>query len=96
MRNNFPGICYRCGKNVVAGAGHFEKMPGSGWRVQHATCAIEFRGYPDAVTLERNAMKKHQRKRTDAIIAQGTGKSAQRARRRLRDLSVQSQIVAHT
>ena len=94
MRNRYPGTCYRCGSHVAPGAGHFEKIPGSGWRVQHATCAIKFRGCPDAVTLERNAMQRRQRKRTDAIIAQGTGKSAQRARRRLRDLSAQNQIGA--
>lgn len=94
MRNKFPGICYRCGENVAVGAGHFEKMPGHGWRVQHATCAIEFRGCPDDVTLERNAMQRRQRNRTDAIIAQGTGKSAQRARRRLRDLPMQKNIGA--
>lgn len=42
MRNRHPGICYRCGKPVAAGDGHFERHKG-GWRVQHATCAIEAR-----------------------------------------------------
>lgn len=40
MRNKYPGICYRCGKEVKAGEGHFERYHG-GWRVQHASCAIE-------------------------------------------------------
>ena len=45
MRNRFPGTCYRCGKTVEAGAGHFEKIVGTrNWRVQHAGCAIKYRG----------------------------------------------------
>jgi len=45
MRNKYPGICYRCGKFVKAGDGHFEKIPhSSNWRVQHADCAIAYRG----------------------------------------------------
>lgn len=42
MRNRFPGTCYRCGKTVEAGAGHFERHNG-GWRTQHADCAIRAR-----------------------------------------------------
>jgi hypothetical protein len=35
-RNQFSGICYRCGKVVEAGTGHFEKIRGAkGFRVQH-------------------------------------------------------------
>ncbi len=53
MRNKFPGICYRCGKQVEVGAGHFEKyndpQTGIKWRVQHAECAIKFR----EITLEK-------------------------------------------
>lgn len=26
MRNKYPGTCYRCGKPVAAGEGHFEMM----------------------------------------------------------------------
>lgn len=44
MRNKFPGTCYRCGERCEAGDGHFERLPGIGWRVQHATCAIKYRG----------------------------------------------------
>lgn len=49
MRNQHPGTCYRCGQRVEAGAGHFEKVfrPAPGqpkWRVQHAGCAIVYRG----------------------------------------------------
>lgn len=43
MRNRHPGTCYRCGRRVEAGEGHFERFKG-GWRVQHANCAIEYRG----------------------------------------------------
>jgi len=46
MRNKFKGTCYRCGKEVLPGKGHFEKIIGTknSWRVQHAECAIKFRG----------------------------------------------------
>jgi hypothetical protein len=44
MRNKYPGTCYRCGKRVEVGEGHFERIPGKGWRVQHAECAIKYRG----------------------------------------------------
>lgn len=30
MRNKYPGTCYRCGKRVEAGQGHFEKIPSGG------------------------------------------------------------------
>jgi hypothetical protein len=35
MRNKFAGDCYRCGLNVQAGTGHFERHGGR-WRTQHA------------------------------------------------------------
>lgn len=57
MRNQHPGFCYRCGELVAAGEGHFERHRG-GWRVQHASCAIKYRG------------TKHEH---DAAIAQETG-----------------------
>lgn len=44
MRNKFGGPCYRCGEWVPPQKGHFERIPGTGWRVQHATCAIKYRG----------------------------------------------------
>lgn len=44
MRNKYSGTCYRCGKRVEVGDGHFERVPGKGWRVQHASCAIRYRG----------------------------------------------------
>lgn len=43
MRNQYPGKCYRCGCNVETGKGHFERH-GQGWRLQHASCAIQYRG----------------------------------------------------
>ena len=39
-RNKYPGICYRCGKLVEKGAGHFERYK-YGWRTQHADCCIK-------------------------------------------------------
>ena len=39
MRNQHAGTCYRCGKTVEPGAGHFERHKGK-WRTQHAGCAI--------------------------------------------------------
>jgi len=83
MRNRFAGTCYRCTKRVEPGAGHFERFAG-GWRVQHAECAIECRGTPDP------ARDAHQ-EGMDAWRAKGTGKSAQRARKRLRDTELQKQ-----
>jgi len=44
MRNKYPGVCYRCGEIVGVGDGHFERIPGTGWKVQHAECAIRYRG----------------------------------------------------
>jgi hypothetical protein len=77
MRNRFPGECYRCKAWVPAGEGHFERI-GGGWRVQHAACAIEFRGTIDPV---RDEMSK---RRTEWLETQ-TGIRGQRARKRLRE-----------
>jgi len=56
MQNRYPGTCYRCGENVAAGEGNFEfdDFPGSRWPqlrmtrnhplVQHAACAVKYRG----------------------------------------------------
>lgn len=86
MRNKFGGSCYRCGGWVKPGDGHFERTPtpSTKWHVQHAKCAIEMRGVPDAYTEE---LKEHQEKRMIkkwTELAKGTGKIAQRARLRLR------------
>jgi hypothetical protein len=46
MRNRYPGVCYRCGKPVPKGTGHFERLKTRGpvrWRVQHADCCIKAR-----------------------------------------------------
>jgi len=78
VRNRYPGPCYRCGENVEAGAGHFERF-GRIWRVQHAECAIKFRGTPDPERqrlIGRNKLAK----------MQGTGRGAQKARARYRKL----------
>ena len=50
MRNKYPGKCYRCGKLVKIGEGHFERAVGKGyfkfkWRTQHADCAIRGGNY---------------------------------------------------
>lgn len=77
MRNTYGGTCYRCSGYVAPGDGRFERFRG-GWRVQHASCAIEHRGTPDP---ERAA----DRWRRMALLAQQTGRKAQRARRWLRE-----------
>lgn len=77
MRNRYPGICYRCQKPVGVGEGHFERFRG-GWRTQHADCAIKCRGTIDP---EREA----DRQRKLEWLAAGTSRSAQRARKQLRD-----------
>jgi len=46
MRNKYPGTCYRCGGHVAEGDGHFERFRGR-FRVQHAECAIKWRGTQD-------------------------------------------------
>ncbi len=75
MRNQYPGECYRCGVTVAAGDGHFERF-GHSWRLQHASCAIRFRGTPD---IGRQALNMQNL----TVRAAGTGKRAQRARKRL-------------
>lgn len=42
MRNKFEGVCYRCGKTVKVGAGHFERS-GRSWRTIHAQCVFDQR-----------------------------------------------------
>lgn len=76
MRNRFGGSCYRCGKWVEEGEGHFERFRNK-WRTQHASCAIEHRGTPDP----ERAADRHRRL---TLLAAGTGRIAQRARRHLK------------
>lgn len=85
MRNKYSGICYRCGENVPPGEGHFERFRGS-WRTQHASCAIKFRGTPDADRAEDTQWRLKR-------LAEGTGKAAQRARKRLRDQDKENGIA---
>ena len=40
MRNKYPGVCYKCGKRVEVGEGHFERHQGK-WRVQHKEEAMK-------------------------------------------------------
>lgn len=70
MRNKYPGACYRCGGHVEAGAGHFERHRG-GWRLQHATCAIQHREIKNAA-LRRLEVDK---KRKEAVRARYHGKT---------------------
>ena len=55
MRNKHKGICYRCGKVVEVGGGHFERYKG-GWRVQHASCAIKYRRLKEERQREENKL----------------------------------------
>lgn len=90
MRNQFGGQCYRCLGYVKPGEGHFERTPEleRKWRVQHATCAIEYRGIPDAYSqLVSDKQRERTIKRWKEHAA-GTGKIAQRARLRLRQLNL--------
>ncbi len=73
MRNNFGGTCYRCGQWCAPREGHFERFRGT-WRVQHAACAVEHRGVPDTARVD-----------VWRADAQGTGRRAQRARRKMRE-----------
>lgn len=84
MRNKYPGPCYRCGQHVAAGEGHFERLFGQ-WRVQHASCAIEHRGKPDEDRRVATAIENARRRGRVEQAAKGTGRRAQRARKRLRD-----------
>lgn len=55
MRNKFPGTCYRCGGRVEPGDGHFERFTTTyaKWRMQHADCAIAYRGTEVGNSLPR-------------------------------------------
>jgi uncharacterized UPF0146 family protein len=51
MRNRYAAICYRCGKMVEVGQGHFQKSQknikvrfASKWLTQHAECARKYFG----------------------------------------------------
>lgn len=37
-RNRYSGYCYRCGKYVPVGYGHFERYKGT-WRIKCVKCA---------------------------------------------------------
>lgn len=87
MRNQHPGTCYRCGKHCAAGEGHFERMPQGHWpkwRLQHAACAIKFRGQGDAITELRNEQQRAMMQARREQKAAGTGRAAQKARAKLR------------
>lgn len=78
MRNRYPGKCYRCGANIAAREGHFERF-GHSWRLQHASCAIKHRGTPDPARQALNAANLQ-------AWANETGKRGQRARQALAKL----------
>lgn len=40
MLNKAPVACIRCGETVEVGDGHFVKVAGKGWKVEHATCPV--------------------------------------------------------
>jgi hypothetical protein len=86
MRNQYAGTCYRCGGHVAAGEGHFERnRENRSWRVQHAGCAINYRGTDKGKEGATERRRAWQFKR-DQERATGTGKVAQRARARLRQM----------
>ena len=65
MRNQYPGVCYRCGEMVPANEGHFEKITSRKrtsfcpkWRTQHTDCAIIWRGQPDPTKEEARAARR--------------------------------------
>lgn len=39
MRNKHAGLCYKCGENVEADTGYFERHKDK-WRVQHVRCHL--------------------------------------------------------
>lgn len=39
MRNQYAGVCYRCGSIVAPKEGHFERHGGR-WRTIHAGCVF--------------------------------------------------------
>jgi hypothetical protein len=59
MRNQYAGLCYRCGERVEPGEGHFERHPTATgkWRTQHADCAILWRGKPSPTMDEAKAAR---------------------------------------
>lgn len=91
MRNRYPGTCYRCGGVVPAGAGHFERQFGA-WKVQHAECAVKYRGTDVGVDLEAKARQKEWLAKRQINIwiekARGSGPRATKARRALRERGI--------
>jgi hypothetical protein len=66
MRNKYPDNCYRCGKLVESGAGHFERYKGH-WRVQHARCCLEHRKLTLVHAVEKPKAE-HEEEIIDAAI----------------------------
>lgn len=52
MRNKYKGVCYKCGKTVDVGEGHFERNGKGGWRVQHWHHARKVSGELEGKILE--------------------------------------------
>lgn len=88
MRNRYPGVCYRCNTRVEAGEGFFERSENRGWKVQHAGCAIKFRGTDVGVDLVAKERKRTYLAERQIRIwkekARGIGKSANKARKALK------------
>jgi hypothetical protein len=67
MRNKHGGACYRCGRWVAPGTGHFERRRG-GWRVQHAlhagrgavTCEMAAPTAETVIMYESDLLAAHQ------------------------------------
>jgi len=59
MRNQFGGVCYKCGIWVAPGTGYFERIPRKGWRVQH--CYTTRKGGVTCEKAKQNADDKIRR-----------------------------------
>jgi len=55
MLNKAAVPCVRCGETVEIGDGHFVKIAGKGWKVEHGSCPVIKRTY-DALNAAALAM----------------------------------------
>jgi hypothetical protein len=90
-RNQYPGPCYRCNRMVGAGAGHYERHRGD-WRVQHADCAIAYRGKSHVVGTGLPAGERQ----AATIAARAEAKRIARANHGFRDFTCLGCQTVHT
>lgn len=53
MQNKAPGPCVVCGETVPANEGHFIKIKGQGWKVQHGICPVVQRAHDSLDIMAR-------------------------------------------